>query len=124
MARRTHQLPVFPSLCQIWRNGGPIGGTLVYDGRAEKRVSPAIAAYVDRVGPGVLFEPAVAIYLPTGTDVRGINQQPVRDIIAWQRNPLWLYEVQFVENCAEGFPNEFRLTWCLTLGLTPLPLPS
>jgi hypothetical protein len=124
MARRTHVLPAFPSVCQIWRNGGPLSGTLVYDGRAEKRYSPAIGAIVQHVGPGILYEPAVAIHLPTATDVRGINQQPVRDIIAWQRDATWLYQVEFVENVAEGFPNEFRLAWCFTLGLTPLPLPA
>jgi hypothetical protein len=124
MARRVHSLPVFPSLCQVWRNGGPLTGVLVYDGVAEKRVSSGNGAYVTRTGPGLLIEPAVAIYLPTGTDVRGLNQQPLHDIIAWQRNPQWLYQVAFVENCAEGFANEFRLAWCLAFGFTPIPLPA
>jgi hypothetical protein len=123
MARK-HVLPVFPSVAQIWRGGLPGLGVLVYDGVAEKRVSPSTPAFVEEIGPGVFYHPASTIYFPSGTDARGQDQLGGRDLIAWQRNPSWLYQIQFVENVAEGFANEFRICWCFPILGTPAPLPA
>lgn len=119
MARKP---PAFPSTINIFRGAPPPTGVVVYTGPGEKRISVSGGAF----NPGTLtalpLVPLVAIYLPTGTDVRGQLQTGGPDYIQWAGLPTWYYRVDYVDDVADGFGNKFRVAWCRP-GAAPTPLP-
>lgn len=120
---RTHKLPVFPSSCIIWRGGGPTtGGTIVYNGKAEKVVWARGGLFLVGFAHSSASTPMAAVYLPAGTDVRGELSSTGSDIIQWTANQLWLYVVTHVDDVADGFSNKFRVAWVNPLS-QPTPLP-
>jgi hypothetical protein len=115
---KIHSLPVFPSTCQIFRGGGPGIGKIVYDGKCEKRVSVGGRSWDTSSPEYESTAPQVAIYVPFGTDVRGFHEPGGPDIIMWSNSPAYLYQVQFVEDIAEGFPNRFRACFVTQIAFT------
>jgi hypothetical protein len=112
---RIHSLPSFPSLCTIWRGGLPGVGVAVYSGKCQKRVTPAGVSW-DTGAP--LFDstaPGVTIYFPAGTDVRGQQEPGGPDYISWAGSNNYVYQVQLVEDIAEGFANRFRVAWVVQI---------
>jgi len=120
---RTHRLPSFPSQCQIFRGGLPGGGGVqVYSGKAEKVVRAAGGIWPIGGFTTIPQAPIVTIYLPVGTDVRGILQSTAFDFIQWAGLATWVYQVVYVDDVADGFANKFRVAYCLPF-LQPTPLP-
>jgi hypothetical protein len=120
---KIYRLPQFPSVCRVMR--GTLGGpwTAVYDGPSEKVIRAAAWHFAGIfIGTGI-NQLVAMIYFPAGTDVRGLLSSTGSDFIMWQRNPAWIYRVQWAENMAAGFANEFRACGCTQEFQTPTPMP-
>jgi hypothetical protein len=117
-------LPVFPAKCNVF-SGDPTfpdilephtgGSPRLTDQKCEVIYHPiggitSISVLNVPLDAGI-YPPAVMIYFPKGTDIRGcFNAATYADTIVTEDG--WTFVVIQVYPCAHGFPNEFLVAIC------------
>lgn len=117
-----HQFPTFAADANIWREASwvavlPPDVVTVASLIMRKPTVFTIPAALD-LESGVVVE----LWFPPLTDVRGFKGIPVHDFIEFPAGSGRVYRAIYVDDYAKGFPNEFRVAFCIPYQM-PEPLP-
>lgn len=116
-----YTLPTFNVLCNIWRGPGHVGAPalspvcqLGYPGRGPFQVIPGTLP----TGQIPWF-----LRLPARTDIRDAGVVGGGDTVECPAGTGRFYRVQWADDVARGFTNEYRLAFIYKIYPWPLPFP-
>lgn len=111
------KLPSFNLLCRIWHQTNFPLPPFYSQEPCQLRVSPRPTA----ASAGNL--PKALLMLPKKTDIRGTQSGPIADVVEVPAFSGRYYRVQFVDDVAKGFANEYRVASINPITGPPWPLP-
>ena len=126
-----YHAPTFNLSCSIWHDydGGDLPPMIPPDLAADCQLrwcgrGPA-EAYAPVVSEETPWQPGWQLLFPAGTDIRDVYSGNVRrkDVIECPSTSGRFYIVNYVDDVAKGFTNEYRIAIVTKTGEWPIPMP-